>query len=66
MYGRAKLNGAAIELGISPNRNAPSGASVNKDFALETLTAIAGSAKVEGKRACIGNCGPGTIVAPPE
>ncbi len=64
MYGRAKLNGAAIELGMITGKGAPSGASVDKDFALETMTAIAASAKVEGKRACIGNCGPGEIVAP--
>lgn len=64
MFGRAKLSGAAMEFGMITGKGAPSGASVDKDFALETLTAIAASAKVEGKRACIGNCGPGEIVAP--
>jgi hypothetical protein len=64
MYGRAKLEGAYVEFGVVPNASAPSGSSVEKDFALETLKAIAGSAKIEGKRACIGNCGPGELSAP--
>lgn len=64
MYGRVKLNGAYAEFGVVPNRNAPSGASVDKDFALEALKAVAGTAKIEGKRACIGDCGPGEIIAP--
>lgn len=64
MYGRAKLAGAYVEFGLVPNKDAPSGASVDKDFALDTLKQIADSAKIEGKRACIGNCGPGKIEAP--
>ena len=64
MYGRAKLNGGAVELGMAPSKDAPSDASVDKDFALETLKVIAASARVEGKRTCIGNCGPGQLVGP--
>lgn len=64
MYGRAKLEGAYVEFGVVPAPSAPSGSIVDKDFALETLKAIAASAKIEGKRACIGNCGPGVLTAP--
>jgi|CXWL01.1.fsa_nt_gi hypothetical protein len=64
MYGRAKLEGAYVEFGVVPGTSAPSGSSVDKDFALETLKAIVASAKIEGKRACIGDCGPGTLAAP--
>ncbi len=62
MYGRAKLEGAYVEFGVVPS-TAPF-SSIDKDFALDTLKAVAASAKIEGKRACIGNCGPGELVAP--
>lgn len=64
MYGRAKLEGAYVEFGVVPSPGAPSGSIVDKDFALETLKAVAASARIEGKRACIGNCGPGELTAP--
>lgn len=64
MSGRAKLEGAYVVFYAMRNANAPSGSSVDKDFALETLKAVADSAKIEGKRACIGNCGPGKIIPP--
>lgn len=64
MYGRAKLEGAYVEFGVVPGVSAPSGSSVDKDFALDTLKVIAASAKIEGKRACIGDCGPGELIAP--
>ncbi len=64
MYGRANLTGAYVEFGLVPNKDAPSGAGVDKDFALDTLKQIADSAKIDGKRACIGNCGPGKLEAP--
>jgi hypothetical protein len=63
MYGRAKLNGGSIEFGMTTSKDAPT-SSVNKDFALATLRTVADTAKIEGKRACIGNCGPGTLTAP--
>ena len=64
MYGRAKLDGAYAEFGVAPSADAPEGASVDKDDALKALIAVADGAKIEGKRACIGNCGPGEIIAP--
>ncbi len=64
MYGRVKLEGAYAEFGVVADTKSPALASVDKDFALETLKAVAASAKIEGKRACIGNCGPGELTAP--
>jgi hypothetical protein len=64
MSGRAKLQGAYIDFYVMRDAGAPAGSSVDKDFALETLKTIAASAKIEGTRACIGDCGPGTIIAP--
>jgi len=64
MYGRAKLVGAYVEFGVVADVRSPSLTSVDKDFALETLKAIAVSAKIEGKRACTGGCGPGELTPP--
>ncbi len=64
MAGRAKLEGAYVVFYVMRNADAPSGSSVDKEFALDALKVIADSAKIEGKRACIGNCGPGKITAP--
>lgn len=62
MYGRSRLQGAYVEFGVAADAKSPSLTSVDKEFALATLKAIAGSARIEGKRSCIGNCGPGELV----
>ena len=62
MYGRSRLQGAYVEFGVVADAKSPSLTSVDKEFALEALKAIADSARIDGKRSCIGDCGPGELL----